>query len=342
MSTSDLTAALADFFDATWPADAPVIETDTWPASRWAAFTGLDLHLVGVDEASGGAGGSFADLMGLAELAGRHAADIPVAEATTAAWALEQAGLPIDPGASHSMPLGPSELSVHDDGRVHGRLVEVPWGGSVDLVIAIADDARTVVVRASDATVLPGRDLAGQPRDTLELDGVTPLGIAEGVSADELRHRFVALRTAMIAGALQATAELTRRYVGERVQFGKPIGAFQAVQAHVVLLQQMAVMTTALADRLTLEPQLHPFDVVAAHVVGAENAIEAARAAHQAHGAIGMTREYRLHSLTRRLHTWSADSGEAIDASARLGSAAHRAPSFARLILDDHRPELTS
>lgn len=340
MSTSDLTAALADFFAATWPSDAPVREAGPLSETPWEAFTGLDLHLVGVDESAGGSGGSFADLMALAELAGRHAADVPVAEATTAAWALEQAGLPIDTALSHSIPVGPTTLAVHDDGSVHGTLTDVPWGESVDLVVAIANDGRTVVVRPSDTHhVRPGRDLAGQPRDTLVLDGTTPVGVADGVTADDLYRRVAALRIAMTAGALQSTAELTRRYVGERVQFGKPIGSFQAVQAHVVLLQQMAVMTTAIADRLALEHELHAFDVLAAQVVTAENALEAARAAHQAHGAIGMTREYRLHSLTRRLHTWSGDLGETVDLSARLGATAHQSPSFAQLILDDHRPE---
>ncbi|NYD57160.1 acyl-CoA dehydrogenase [Nocardioides marinisabuli] len=280
--------------------------------------------------------------MALAELAGYHAVDVPVVEATTAAWLLERAGLPIDGAASHSIPIGPTNLVVGDDGTVSGTLIDVPWGASVDLVVAVDDDGQTVLVASSDATTRPGVDLAGQPRDTLVLEDVRPRGVATGASAEQLRHRAAALRIAQTAGALQATADLTRRYAGERVQFGRPIGAFQAVQAHVVLLEQMAVMTTGLADRLAIEPELHPFDVVAAQVVSAENAVEACRAAHQAHGAIGMTREYRLHTLTRRLHTWSGDFGETIDLSARLGATASQAPSFAQMILDDTRPELAS
>lgn len=342
MSTSELTSALAEFFAATWPSDAPVAEPGPLSESPWAPFTELGLHLVGVDESAGGSGGSFSDLMALAELVGQHAADLPVAETTTAAWALAQAGLPIDPAASYSLPVGPTSLEIGDDGTVSGTLAEVPWGGSVDLVVTVLADGRTVVVATADASVRGGVDLAGQPRDTLVINGATPVGIARGVTAEELRLRMVTLRVAMTGGALQAVAQVTRRYVGERVQFGKPIGAFQAVQAHVVLLQQMAVMTTALADRLSIEPKLHSFDVLAAQLVSAENAIEAARAAHQAHGAIGMTREYRLHALTRRLHTWSADFGEAIDLSRRLGATANRSASFAQLILDDHRPEIAS
>ncbi len=342
MSTSDLDVALAGFFAATWPTDEPIREAGPLSQSPWKAFAGIDLHLVGIDETVGGVGGSFADLMALAELSGRHAADVPVVEASTAAWALARAGLPIEPTAAHSIPVGPTALTVGADGTVSGTLSDVPWGTSVDLVVAITDDGRTVLVRASDATSRPGIDLAGQPRDTLVLDRVAPRGLAVGASAEQLRLRAIALRIAQMAGALQAVVGLTRRYVAERVQFGKPIGAFQAVQAHVVQLQQMAVMTTALADRLSIEAELYPFDVLAAQLVSAENALVAARAAHQAHGAIGMTREYRLQGYTRRLHTWSGDFGEALDVSARLGATATRASSFAHLILDDDRPEITA
>lgn len=341
--TSDLTAALADYFAATWPLDAPVEEPGPLDTTPWSGFADLGLDLVGVPEDDGGAGGSFQDLIALAVLGGRHAADVPIVEATTAAWALATAGLPLEPGTSRSVPAGPTDLDVHDDGSLSGTVHDVPWGASVDVVVVVVDDGRTVALEVADATVRPGLDLAGQPRDTLTFSRALPRGLGHGATAEALRRRAAALRIAQVAGALQAVSELTRRYVSERVQFGKPIGAFQAVQAHVVQIEQMSVMTTALADRLGLEPDLHELDVVAARLVTAENALVAARAAHQAHGAIGMTREYRLQGYTRRLHTWTGDLGETVDLSRRLGATAAAAPSFAHLVLDDHhRPELAS
>ena len=338
--TSDLTAALGDFFADTWPTDAPIGESGPLTETPWPLFADLGLHLVGVPEDREGSGGTFADLMALATLAGRHASDIPVVEATTGAWALVEAGLPVEPMTSISIPVGPSSLTIHDDQTVSGTLADVPWGSSVDLIVAIADDGRTVVVEPHDATVRHGVDLAGQPRDTLTFSHVAAVAIGAGTSADHLRRRAVALRVALVAGALQAISALTRRYVSERVQFGKPIGAFQAVQAHVVQIEQMAVMCTAVADRLALDDDLNDVDVAAAQLVTAENALVAARAAHQAHGAIGMTQEYRLQGYTRRLHTWTGDFGEPIDLSRRLGTTAAHEPSFARLILDHDRPEL--
>lgn len=337
MSSSDLTAALGGFFEATWPTDQPVPEPGPLGQTRWSAFAELGLHLVGIDEDAGGSGGTLADLMTIATMAGRHAADIPVAESTTAAWAVAEARLPLDRDASFSLPCRGADLTVHSDGSVSGSLPDVPWGASVDLLVAVADDGRTVLLAPASGTVRPGLDLAGQPRDTLRFDHVRPIGLGQGVTREQLGRRAVALRVAMTAGTLQAIAGMTRRYAGDRVQFGRPIAAFQAVQAHIVELEQMAVMTTALADRLSLGPELHGFDVAAAQLVSLENAQAAARAAHQAHGAIGMTREYRLQAYTRRLHAWSGDFGEALDLASHLGAIASQAPSFAQLILDDHR-----
>lgn len=338
--TSDLTAALGDFFAATWPTDVPIDESGPLADTPWHLFADLGLHLVGVPEDRDGSGGTFADLMALAQLAGHYAADIPVVEATTGAWALVQAGLPVEPTASISIPVGQSSLTVHDDQTVSGTLADVPWGSSVDQVVAITTDGRTVLLEARDATARAGVDLAGQPRDTLVFTHVTAVAIGSGASAEQLRRRAVALRVALVAGALQAISTLTRRYVSERIQFGKPIGSFQGVQAHVVQVEQMAVMCTAVADRLALDEDLNGLDVAAAQLVTAENALAAARAAHQAHGAIGMTQEYRLQGYTRRLHTWIGDFGEAIELSRRLGATAAHEPSFAHLVLDHDRPEL--
>lgn len=62
-------------------------------------------------------------------------------------------------------------------------------------------------------------------------------------------------------------------------------------------------------------------EIVATKSVANRHAGLAARAAHQAHGAIGMTREYRLQHFTRRLHTWRGEFGDETGLNLRLGAA---------------------
>ncbi|MFF5259952.1 acyl-CoA dehydrogenase family protein [Actinomadura viridis] len=345
MTTSSVSGALAGFFESAWPSDAVPAEPEGLDRARWDSLAELGLHLVDIEEDRGGSGGDLADLVQIAVLCGRHAADLPLVESHLAAWALARSGLEIDPGHAYSVPFGPVDITVDvtgdGDGRASGVLRDVPWGGSVDRVVAITADGRLMIVDPAHARVTSGRDLAGQPRDRLLLDGAPVTLASSAVSADDLVLRAAVLRVSQMAGAMQVIAEMTRRYTGERFQFGKPIGAFQAVQAHLVEIQQMAVMTTSLAERLAVQPGLEAFDVMAAKLVANENAMAAARAAHQAHGAIGMTREYRLHLLTRRLHGWRGDAGDTLPLAARLGAATAAAPSFAAAVLDDdHRPEV--
>jgi acyl-CoA dehydrogenase len=60
--------------------------------------------------------------------------------------------------------------------------------------------------------------------------------------------------------------------------------------------------------------------VAAAKSVAADAATIATAAAHQAHGAMGMTQEYPLHSLTRRLWAWTREYGTGAQSADELGA----------------------
>jgi len=62
------------------------------------------------------------------------------------------------------------------------------------------------------------------------------------------------------------------------------------------------------------------FEIAAAKLLADDAARLATRAAHQAHGAMGMTQEYPLHQLSRRLWSWRAEFGDGTW-PARLGRA---------------------
>src|SRR5205085_10230657 len=63
------------------------------------------------------------------------------------------------------------------------------------------------------------------------------------------------------------------------------------------------------------------FEIAAAKLLASQAALSATRAAHQVHGAIGMTREYRLHHFSRRLWAWRSEYGDGQYWSRRLGRA---------------------
>lgn len=322
-----LTEVATGLFRDLCPPEAVTAAEETgWAGPLWDSLADAGFPLVSVPEDAGGSGGSIADACAVLRVAGRFAAPVPLAETgLLAAWALAAAGL--------ALPAGPATVAVGrpDDAveltggpgrwRVSGRLHRVPWARAAERVVVLAPQ-RFVLSLTPPPSVERGHNLAGEPRDTVLLDDVAVPDDAVARAPDHVTSEALVLRGALaranlIAGALARVTELTVRYTGEREQFGRPIARFQAVQHHLVRIAEEAQAAGMAAAVAASEPGF--FEVAAAKIVAGEAASAAAKAAHQAHGAIGMTREYELGQLTRRLWAWRDEFGGERHWSARLG-----------------------
>lgn len=128
---------------------------------------------------------------------------------------------------------------------------------------------------------------------------------------DEHRHLGAFLCIAQAAGALDAALVMSIEYANTRVQFGKAIGQFQAVQQSLALfaVEAAAVNVAGQAAAAALDTGDALFEIAAAKLrtnmaIGVGTAI-----AHQVHGAIGFTQEYGLHHLTTALIAWRSACG---------------------------------
>jgi acyl-CoA dehydrogenase len=100
-------------------------------------------------------------------------------------------------------------------------------------------------------------------------------------------------------------------YASERIQFGNPIGQFQAIQHQLaVAVGEMSAAEIAIAAAIAAAtgPQFF-WRVAIAKARASEAAGIAAATAHQVLGALGFTREYHLQLLTRRLWSWRDEAG---------------------------------
>jgi alkylation response protein AidB-like acyl-CoA dehydrogenase len=111
-----------------------------------------------------------------------------------------------------------------------------------------------------------------------------------------------------ISGALDGAVGHTVRYLGERHQFNKPLGALQALQHRLAEAHVWAEGTRWLARRAAFE---HASSELAA--IAAAYAAQAAQIIgtdmHQLCGAIGFTTEFDLHLWTARLHALRVELG---------------------------------
>jgi acyl-CoA dehydrogenase len=157
------------------------------------------------------------------------------------------------------------------------------------------------------------------------LDGVAASGaLLTDAQAAGVRARFALARAVQLTAALEQVLAWTVQYAGERQQFGRPLGKFQAIQMELAEMAGEVTAVTALTDAAVQALERGSPDFVlaaAAAKVRAGAAVEVvARLAHQVHGAIGFTQEHKLHHLTRRLWSWRDEAGSELEWSRVLGA----------------------
>lgn len=325
----------------------PPLSVNALVASRalaplWDEVEELGFTLISVPEASGGAGGETADAVSMLRSAGRNAVPLPLCEtAMLAGWALSRAGLGVEPGMSTALPVHRDDVIRAEPAggglRLSGRASLVPWASYVERLVVLATDDEdrlwVCAVPASSVQITAGRNVAGEPRDDVVLDGVL---VEEGPVARapfDLETYFLrgALgRAASMLGALEKCRDLTVQYATVRQQFGKPLSQFQAVQQMMARLARDVALTRAAVqlatESLSDDDSSGWLQVAAAKILAGQAAGTVAAHAHQVHGAIGVTSEYPLSILTLRLWAWRNEHGSEEEWAAHIGARAARHP----------------
>jgi len=277
----------------------------------------LGLGAALVSEARGGAGLGWRDLAPVFLTLGYHAAPVPLGETIVAHWAMDLLSQP-DGDEVPGIALG----RLSGGARVSGR-VQVPWRSAVGRILATLDDGRLALIDASGADAAPLRTIGRDPALRLVLADA-PVVAVGGSGPLGLEGAMALLRSAQIAGALSRILELSIEYGNTRVQFGRPIGKFQAVQHLIAGLAGEAACARAAVDlAFAAADRGAGWETVAVAKIRTSLAVpKSTFAAHETHGAIGVTEEHVLHYFTRRLMQWREEAGDEHYWSERLGTAA--------------------
>jgi acyl-CoA dehydrogenase len=335
--TGELLAATVKRLFETHCTSATLLQAErgTWPAPLWAALEEAGLTRALLPESAGGAGLEPLLALALVRALGRHAAPVPLAETMMAGWLLDGAGIAVPDGPLTILPVYAEDrlaLRREDAGwRLTGTARRIPWGrqaAGAAALVELAGGAMVAFVPAGGWTAADGANLALEPRDDLALDvRLEPSAVAPaaaGIDMSVLRRLGAVMRSLAIAGALETVLAMTVDYAQTRVQFGRPIGKFQAIQQNLAILAGQTVAAGAAADIAAdaFASGLDPADIAAAKARTGEAASIAAGIAHQVHGAIGFTHEHRLHFFTKRLWSWRDEFGNEAEWSQALGRLA--------------------
>ena len=291
----------------------------------WDQITEAGLHRLLLPEDLGGAGDAFEDAAAVAMQIGIHAALTPLAETMVANWCLTKAGLPVD-----DQPCG---LVLGD--MIGGALKNGKFFCTQPFSLR-QDTPRAVVVLAGDVAVM---DQFPTAENSISMDGVAHRRFAPapgGFALAELAslpartlpplYLLALLKSAAMAGAMEAVLDLVVDYANTRKQFGRAIGQFQAVQHMTAQISADVVATAACVQHAAkaLHGPHGPWAVAAAKGFTSEAAGTVASLAHQVHGAIGFTEEFVLQRYSKCLWTWRDDAGSEAVWYDRLGEVSLR------------------
>jgi acyl-CoA dehydrogenase len=299
-------------------------------AGLWRQLSELGLTRLTGDEATGGSGAGWREAAALLGAAARHGVSLPLAEHDLlAGWLLERAGLPVDDRVRTVALLGADDTAL-----------AVPWASAVERVVVVrTGTAQVADLDAAAVSLTPGRNLLGEPRDDVRLEGA---GVAstdvDTAVVERLTLRAALARAVQVTAALERVLDLTVEQVLTRVQFGRPLARFQAVQhqvadiaAEVALARSSVDAAVHAMDRAetgatgeTGERRL-AFLVAVARSTAGRAATVGVRLGHQLHGAIGTTLEHELHRSTLAAVSWRSEHGSTHAWEARVAQAARDA-----------------
>lgn len=304
---------------------APQVERDLDPG-LWGTLTELGLTRLTGSEERGGSGAGWAEATTLLWEAAAHGVPVPLLEHDLlAGWLRDTAGLPASDGA-----LATSVLVAEGDGPL-----AVPWLGTATTVVVLdtrGAEPMAAEIAVTDLDVTADRTIAGEPTGwailppAADVAGAVPVG---PMVVREWEHRGALGRAVQLAGAMGKVSSLCVEHAAERVQFGRPLGRFQAVQQLVTEIACEAALCRAVVERAVeavaadgLDDPHARFLVAAAKAATGHSVTRVVRHAHQVHGAIGTALEHPLQAFTRSLLAWRRDHGSTSTWEDRLETTA--------------------
>ncbi len=305
MQSSFFDSADRLFADVCTPAIIRQVEAGGDTAALWEALVSAGFADALLPESSDGAGLTLSEAWPILFCMGRHALPVPYAQTMLARAWLQQQGQVLPEG---SITFAPYQVVTHEDAGLIARAVS--FGQTSDWVLAQHD---------KEVWLLPVRDAQVTPSGAHgSLDADLHWSVANAKNASlgdwstpQFRELLALTIAVLIAGAADRVFEMTLGYANQRVQFGKPIGKFQAVQQQISEMAELAFSARMASEMSCRSETWQPAPMLAAlaKCQASQSVARVTAYAHAVHGAIGVTHEYDLQLYTRRLNEWSRAGG---------------------------------
>ena len=288
-------------------------ESGIFAENLWQILTETGLTAAGLGVEAGGSGGDLEDSLLVIREAARFAAPVPLAEHFIAGLLLSEQGQSIE---SAPVTIASGKFTISDGLSLSGTANDVAfarWCAQVVLVAQGPDGLKLCRVPASDFDIAQKNSVAGEPRDAISVNtkvAAESVFSVDSQTPERIKLMGAALRALMMSGALESVLEMTVQYSTERLQFGRPISKFQAIQHQLAILAgEVAACQMASHSVVDSFSTLGELDIAIGKARIGEAVSICTDIAHQVHGAMGYTLEHSLNHRTRRLWSWREEYG---------------------------------
>jgi alkylation response protein AidB-like acyl-CoA dehydrogenase len=305
-----------------------------YDAGVWSAMAEQGWLAVERPEAGGGLGLGLVEVAVLCEQLGRHTAPAPFLSSVLVLDALAgtAAQSPASPAARWAADLAegravgcvafsarPGAVRVEDGGAgpvLYGRPDPVLYAPSADVAVVLVDD-EVFAVSLEERDRPKPEPAMDRTRELgwLEFDGASALRLGGSAAATRLLNRAATGTSAELLGGASRVLEMAVEYAKDRVQFGKPIGSFQAIK-HMLAdaLVDVEGMRSTVYYAAWCNASEDPDASLAASMAKSWCSDAARRVLStglQVHGGIGFTWEHDLHLFLKRSQLDQVSYGDA-------------------------------
>ena len=291
-----------DFLAARFTAERvrELAEAGTYDDDAWKEICELGWPGIFVSEEHGGQGLGIVELVILMEELGYALAPLPFLSGVAAGLALEVAGS--DEQRERWLPgIASGELRAHRRARVERR--GAAGAGRRGRRADRAARAATAAGCSRQARRRWSRSTRSTPPAASRASGRTAATRCRATPGPALDRIAVAL-AAELTGVAQRTMEMAVEYARDRKQFGRPIGAYQAVSHRCaqMLLETEGARSASYYAAWTAdaEPESLPLAASMAKAYASDAAWRVTASSLQVHGGIGFTWEHDLHFFLKR------------------------------------------
>ena len=323
-----LKRAARDFFSRDYPLERMreiAMSHPGYDLRLWHAMTELGWPAAAFEEHLGGYPGSFSEVAVLLEELGWAAASSPFASTVAVSGLALQHGKPeligrviegaiLAPVLRAAQRTGEHESESRSDGIVDGVFHGVAWAEQAD-VFVLSNQNFTVIVPADDPAIEISEQssTALDPRYRVAFANVTGEVVPIEAATEDPELLGATAHALLLSGMSGRALDLATSYARERIQFGKPIGAFQAIQHKCADMAVSVQVGRYLAHKAAWahgdSPSTFERSARYAKVFTGDAAAFVTRQAIQVHGGVGFVDTHRVQLFYRGALAAAADYG---------------------------------